>query len=75
MTAAELIEIKALGLPVILKANPPSTYADAKYKRVVAVVARRIDGRVQPVAVLEDYCGRSLVCADPSHIIRAEENS
>ena len=69
MTVAELQEVKARGIPVILKANPPRTYADAKYKRVLAIVARKIEGRIQPVAVLEDFCGRSLVYADPAHIV------
>ena len=73
MTVAELQEVKRLGCPVILKANPPRTYADAKYKRVLAVVSRRIEGKIQPVAVLEDFNGRSLVYAEPRHIVREEK--
>ena len=72
MTVAELQSVKARGIPVILKANPPKTYTDAKYKRVLAVVARRIAGKIQPVAVLEDYCGRSVVYADPAHVVLEE---
>lgn len=72
MTVAELQEAKARECPVILKARPPRTYADAIYKRVLAIVARKIEGKIRPVAVLEDYCGRSIVYADPAHIIKKE---
>ena len=72
MTVAELQTIKARGDPVILKAIPPKTYADTKYKRVLAIVTRKIENRIKPVAVLEDYCGRSVVYAEPRHIIREE---
>lgn len=33
MTVSELQQAKATGCPVILKANPPRTYCDAKYRR------------------------------------------
>ena len=72
MTARELQQAKTAGRPVILKANPPRTYADAKY-RVHGVVMRKIEGKLQPVAVLEDYNGRSLVYAEPRHIVREEK--
>lgn len=75
MTVAELQQAKANGYPVILKANPPRTYADAKYRRVVAVVGRKIEGIIKPVAVLEDYCGRSLVYADTRHIVKEEKSA
>ena len=75
MTVAELQEAKRLGYPVILKATPPRTYRDAKYRRVLAIVMRKIERRLQPVAILEDYCGRSVVYAEPRHITREDSNT
>lgn len=75
MTVSELQQAKAAGCPVILKANPPRTYRDAKYRRVLAIVMRKIERRLQPVAVLEDYCGRSVVYAEPRHIIREDPSA
>lgn len=72
MTVTELQQAKAAGCPVILKANPPRTYDDAKYRRVLAIVMRRINGKLLPVAVLEDKCGRSIVYAEPKYIIKEE---
>lgn len=75
MTVAELQQAKANGYPVILKANPPRTYADAKYRRVVAVVGRKIEGIIKPVAVLEDLNGRALVYADTRRIVEEEQSA
>ena len=72
MNITELQKTKTCGDPVILKANPPVSYSDIKYKRVKAIVMRKIKGRFCPVAVLEDYCARSVVYADPAHIVKAE---
>lgn len=74
MTARELQQAKAAGRPVILKANPPRTYADAAY-RVKDIVMRKIEGKLQPVAVLEDFNGRSLVYADTRHIVEEEQSA
>ena len=74
MTARELQQAKTAGRPVILKANPPRTYADAKY-RVHGVVMRKIEGKLQPIAVLEDFNGRSLVYADTRHIVEEEQSA
>lgn len=74
MTARELQQAKAAGRPVILKAYPPRTYVDAKY-RVKDIVMRKIEGKLQPVAVLEDINGRSLVYADTRHIVEEEQSA
>lgn len=72
MTARQLQQAKTVGRPVILKANPPRTYVDAAY-RVKDIVMRKIKGKLQPVAVLEDFNGRSLVYAEPRHIVDEEQ--
>lgn len=59
---------------VILKAHPPRTYGDAKY-RVKEIVMRKLEGKLQPVAVLEDFNGRSLVYADTRHIVEEEQSA
>lgn len=74
MTARELQQAKASGRPVILKAHPPRTYGDAKY-RVKEIVMRKLEGKLQPVAVLEDFNGRSLVYADTRHIVEEEQSA
>lgn len=74
MTARELQKAKAAGRPVILKANPPRTYTDVAY-RVKDIVMRKIEGKLQPVAVLEDFNGRSLVYADTRHIVEEEQSA
>ena len=72
MTITELQKIKARGDPVILKANPPVSYSDIRYKRVKAIVIRKVKDKFYPVAVLEDYCGHSVIYVDPDHIVKAE---
>ena len=74
MTARELQQAKAAGRSVILKAHPPRTYGDAKY-RVKEIVMRKLEGKLQPAAVLEDLNGRSLVYADIRHIVEEEQSA